>query len=72
MGTNPKVAEATAIIQDLVDGGWTMEKIAESTGVSKRTVYRWLREGTEPHPILLDGLRRAKTGGRDGNQEGAE
>ena len=52
-----RATEAAELIQRLVDSGMTPEKIAESSRVSERTIYRWWQEGRSPHPILLAALR---------------
>ncbi len=52
-----RASEATGLVRDLIDGGWTVSQIANETWTSERNVYRWLREGRAPHPVMLDKLR---------------
>lgn len=50
--------EASAVIDRLVAAGLTTDEIADAVQVSKRTIYRWQKEGRAPHPLMLDGLRK--------------
>lgn len=52
-----RAGEAKLIVESLVAAGWSKDQIASATGVSWRTVYRWLNEGRAPHPVLLGALR---------------
>lgn len=54
--------EVAELVRSLINGGMTIEKIAEGVRVSQRTVYRWLNEGRAPHPAFLEALR--KLGGK--------
>jgi hypothetical protein len=62
MGRKPafveRSGEATEIIQRAIDAGWSAVAIAEFVKVNKRQVYRWLHDGSAPHPIVMDGLRK--------------
>lgn len=49
--------EASDIIARLMER-MPLQEIAQRARVSERSVYRWLKEGKAPHPIMLDGLRR--------------
>jgi AraC-like DNA-binding protein len=53
-----RASEAREIIDVLLARGWSMNGIAQSARVSSKTIYRWHREGTAPHPAMLDNLRR--------------
>lgn len=55
--------EAQGLVKSLLDGGWTVQQIAVETWASERNVYRWLREGRAPHPMMLDKLRGMAQGG---------
>lgn len=57
-GLETRSAEARSLIDALIADGWTINKIAQSARVSGKTIYRWHREGTAPHPAMLDNLRR--------------
>ena len=59
--------EAEQLVKSLLGEGRTIEGIAAVSRVSTRTVYRWLREGRSPHPVMLDQLRQMR-----GSAQGAE
>ena len=66
-----RAEEAKALVEGLVAAGWGKERIADATGVSLRTVYRWLTEGRAPHPVLLGALRgMAQQGVNHADREG--
>ena len=50
--------EAASVIDRLLAAGLTADEIADAVQVSKRTIYRWQKEGRAPHPLMLDGLRK--------------
>lgn len=52
-----RATEASDVVQRLLKR-MPIEEIALRARVSQRSVYRWLREGSVPHPVILDGLRR--------------
>ena len=52
-----RASEASDVIRRLSER-MTLAQIAERCRVSERSVYRWLHQGSAPHPLILDGLRR--------------
>lgn len=66
-----RAEEAKTLVEQLVASGWSKDRIASHTGVSERTVYRWLTEGRAPHPVLLGALRgMAQQGVSHADREG--
>lgn len=67
-----RASEAREIVNALLARGLSMNDIAERAHVGQRTIYRWQREGTAPHPAMLFELRRLM-GNIDGtHSEGRE
>jgi DNA invertase Pin-like site-specific DNA recombinase len=53
-----RASEARDIVNALLAKGMSMTDIADGAHVGQRTIYRWQREGTAPHPAMLHELRR--------------
>jgi DNA invertase Pin-like site-specific DNA recombinase len=53
-----RATEAAGLIDRLILAGETPATIATATKASERSVYRWWREGSAPHPVMLEAIQR--------------
>jgi hypothetical protein len=58
-------AETILLLARASEQGLTVDATAKAIGVSRRSVYRWMRQESVPIPALLNALRALVESPRD-------